>query len=433
MIPSCCTMRKISRRTTENVLLYLLFVILYGFYLGSVPEKLELFEAWVDMYLPILDKDWASMKVDILSMKPNDSNQSINAPLWLLLIKLSFAVFGKTVFAYRLPDVLLTALAPVCMAEIVRRFFRADLALWSGLLVGAHQHVIAFARTGGYIGPTLTLELGIILFGMSVAFERRRKSWLPLAICLALVPFFYSTVRYLCFLGVLPIVWKFVSSKEFRRSNLLPILATGCMIVFLGLALTRGGNLDEALVFISARGEQFLITDKTVKDGFEAQTINPEHRLSGLLGTMIPERLEQLRIFYSGGKRFFLHRFFYTRGLEWNSLSSAFIALLFAGAVRCLWYARKQVQYLLFPIWSLFIWMPLLVTTGITPNRMLLGIPSDMFMILLGLCIPFDVVSTALPEKLRWVPRALMWGLILFCVSYSFISYFQDYIQFPTA
>jgi hypothetical protein len=434
MISSCCNLRNLSRRAIENIALYVFFVVGYSLWLNSVPDKLELFESWIDSYISLLERGWRLMQEELFSMKPNDSNQSVNAPFWYLSVKASFLVFGKTLFGYRIPGVLLTALAPVCMAEIVRRFFRPDLALWSGLLVGGHQHVIGFGRTGGYIGPTLTLELAIALFGFSVAFEGKKRSWWPLALCLALVPFFYSTVRYLCFIGLLPIFWKMVFSRDFRKANLLPLGATVAMALGVGLALTQGGKLEQALVFISARGEQFLITDKTVSEGFEAETINPQHRLSALLTTMIPERLEQLEVFYSGGRRFYLHRFFYERSFtDWGMLRPIFLVLLALGALRCCVYAVKQQRYLIFPFWSIFCWIPLLVTTGITPNRMLLGVPSDMFMILLGFCAPLDALSSVLPEKLRWTPRIIMWICVLVFTYYSLFTYYYDYVRFPNA
>ena len=196
MIPAIFKFSSLSRRAIQNICLYLGFVIVYSLWLNSVPEKFELFENWVDFYLPMLDRDWKFLRYEFLSMRPNDSNQSINSPFWLYIIQASLSIFGKSLFAYRLPDVLLTAFTPVLVAEIVRRFFRADLALPAAILVGAHQSVMGFARTGGYIGPTLSLSLAIILFGFSVAFENNKRAWRPLALTLFLVPFFYSTVRY---------------------------------------------------------------------------------------------------------------------------------------------------------------------------------------------------------------------------------------------
>jgi hypothetical protein len=407
-------------------------VSVYLLWINSVPNRLELFESWVDFYLPQIKLTWSYFQNEILSMKPNDSNQSVNAPFWFLLIQTSFAIFGQELFAYRLPDVLVTALAPVLMAEIVRRFFRADLAFLAGLAVGAHQHVIGFGRTGGYIGPTLTLLLATVLFGFSVAFEKNRKAWIPLAFTLFLMPFFYSTIRYFCLIGLFGIGWKFLLSKEFRRANVLPLCATVFMLLGLGTLLTKGAQLSQALVFISARGEQFLITDQTVIEGFESEKIKQEHRLSSLVSQMIPQRLSELQTFYFGGRRFFNHRYFAQRtNLDWRVLKPYLLTLLALGALSCLAHARARQRYLILPVWSVLSWLPLLVTTGITPNRMLLGVPADMLMILLGACVPLDLIARVMPDRIRWIPKLPLWVAVGFFSFHSVWCYFFDYIRFP--
>jgi len=426
------TITSLSRRTIENTALYLIFVTVYLLWINAVPNRLELFESWVDFYLPQIKPTWSYFQSEVLSMKPNDSNQSVNAPFWFLFIQTSFAMFGKELFAYRLPDVLLTALAPVFMAEIVRRFFRADLAFLAGLAVGAHQHVIGFGRTGGYIGPTLTLLLATVLFGFSVAFENNKKSWIPLAFTLFLMPFFYSTIRYFCLIGLLGIGWKFLRSKAFRRANLIPLCATVFMLLALGVALTKGAKLSQALVFISARGEQFLITDQTVVEGFESEKIKQEHRLSSLLSQMIPQRLSELQHFYFGGRRFFNHRYFAERiNTGWNELKPYLFTFMGLGAMACLVHARKRQRYLILIAWSVLSWLPLLVTTGITPNRMLLGVPADMLIILLGACVPLDLINRFVPDKFHWIPKLPLWAAVVYFSFQSIWAYFYDYVKFP--
>jgi hypothetical protein len=432
MIRSLFRFSSLSRRAIENLTLYILFVSVYLLWINTVPNKLELFEGWVDFYMPQIKATWNYFRYEILSIKPNDSNQSVNAPFWALLLQISFSLFGKALFAYRLPDVLLTALAPVLMAEIVRRFFRADLAFLAGLAVGAHQHVVAFARTGGYIGPTLTLLLATVLFGFSVVFEKNKRAWLPLALTLFLMPFFYSTIRYLCFVGLIGIGWNFVASKEFRKANLLPACLTGAMLVVLGFALTYGGRLDQALIFISARGEQFLITDQTVVEGFESEKIKAEHRLSSLLSTMIPQRLSDLGVFYYGGRRFFSHRYFVDHTIPgWFVMRPYLFTFYALGILSCVVHAWRRQRYLILPFWSILAFLPLLVTTGITPNRLLLGVPADMLMILLGMCVPLDLIARYLPEKARWISRVPLWVVVALFSYHSVFTYFHDYIKYP--
>jgi len=432
MISSLIRFKSLSRRTIENTALYIIFVCVYLLWANSVPNKLELFEEWVNFYLPQMKPTWNYFRYEVLSMKPNDSNQSVNAPFWLLLIKSSLALFGQALFAYRLPAILITALAPVFMAEIVRRFFRADLAFLAGLMVGAHQHVISFARTGGYIGPTLTLFLAIVLYAFSVAYENNKRSWIPLALCLLIMPFFYSTIRYFCLIGLIGIGWKFALEKEFRRVHLVPLCVTLALVGALGYLLTLGGRLDQALIFISARGEQFLITDQTVSQGFESEQIKVEHRLSSLVSTMVPQRLSELSVFYSGGRRFFNHRYFIDHNeTGWHVMRPYLFTLFGLGILSCLVNSFKRQRYLLIPLWSIWAWVPLLVTTGVTQNRMLLGVPSDILFILLGACVPIDLLGRCLPEKLRWIPKIPLW-IAVFAFSYhSIFTYYFDYLKYP--
>lgn len=418
-----------SRRTFENIALYLIFVAVYCFQLNTLPPKLELFEAWVDAYLPILDKPWGPMMREFITFQSNDSNQTINAPLWLMLVKGSLSIFGNSIFAYRLPSVLLTALAPVLTAEIVRRFFRKDLALWVGILVGAHQHVIGFARTGGYIGPTLSLLLAVILSACVVAFEGRRKAWIPLVICLAISPFFYATIRYLALIGVAIVGLKFLSSREFRKQNIVP---ASCAVVFLAMFGFILSLREGPLMYISARGEQFLLTDKTLAGGTEAAALPPKFQVKGVLTEMAPERLLNLYEFYVRGRRFFNHRHQMMHFDSAYVFMQPWLILLFVlGIGRCLLEGFSQPRYFLPVAWSIFTFLPLLVTTGITPNRMLLGIPADTLMIVLALFIPVDLATRFFPGRWIAVPRALLCGLVLWFSYHSVNVYFADYINYP--
>jgi 4-amino-4-deoxy-L-arabinose transferase-like glycosyltransferase len=421
-----------SRRAFENIALYLIFVAVYCFQLDILPPKPELFEAWVDLYLPLLDKPWDQMMKEFITIRPNDSNQSVNAPVWLIIIKISLSIFGNSLFAYRLPGVLLTALAPVLTAELVRRFLRKDLALWAGILVGAHQHVIGFARTGGYIGPTLSLLLGIILSASILAFEGRRKAWIPLVLCLAISPFFYATIRYLGMIGAAIVGIKFLTSREFRKHNTIPAACTVVFFAIVAFFLTERANKEVAMMYISARGEQFLLTDKTLAGGNQAASLPPQFQVKGVLTEMVPERMLNVYDFYIRGKRFFNHRhqqMHYDR--EWRAMQPWLLSLFLLGVARCIFQGISNQRYLIPLGWSILAFLPLLVTTGISPNRMLLGIPADMFMMVLALFIPIDLATRFLPGRWIVVPRAIACGLVLWFSYHSVSVYFADYINYP--
>lgn len=421
-----------SRRAIENLILYLAFAVIYWCGINSIPPKLELFEAWVDFYLPYLDYPWDRMMKEFISIRPNDSNQSVNAPIWLLLIKGSRAIFGDGLFGSRLPCALLSALTPVLMAELMRRFFRADLALIMAIAVGANQHTISFGRTGGYIGPTLSLLLCIYWLCSIIAFENKRWPWIPLILSLIVATFFYSPIRYYEFIPLGMIAYKFVRSREFRKLHIMPIAISAVVLAGVAYALTEGGKKYVALMYISGRGEQFLLTDDTLvsKEKYEAL---PENRKMGfVLTNMVPEKVGELKTFYGNGKRFFNYRYLHVHHEQnWLPMRPWLLGIFFLGIASCLISAIRQQRYLTFIAWSLWAWIPLLVTTGITVNRMLLGVPADTVFLILGLFAPADLMARYVSKKWAMIPRFVAYAIILWFCYHSLTSYFADYINHP--
>ena len=421
-----------SRRAIENTLLYLFFVVIYCIGLGSIPAKLELFEGWVDFYLPYLDYPWDRMMKEFISIRPNDSNQSVNAPIWLLLIKGSRALFGDGLVGTRVPAVLLSALAPVLMADWMRRFFRPDLALLAGIVVGAQQHVISFGRTGGYIGPTLSLLLFIFWLSSIMVFENKRWPWIPLVASLVVASFFYSPIRYYELVAIGMIGYKFIRSSDFRRIHWRPAVVSLIVLAGVGYALSEGGKKYVALMYISGRGEQFLLTDDTLVSREKYEALPEDRKMGAVLTTMVPERLGELRTFYANGKRFFNARHQHIHSdTVWLPLRPWILGIFFLGVAGCAVAAIKQQRYLIFLAWSILAWLPLLVTTGITVNRMFLGVPADIVLLLIGLFLPADLTARYISRKWAILPRLGAIALALWFSYHSLMTYFADYINFP--
>lgn len=422
----------LSRRLLENLFLYVFFVGLYSVSLRSLPPRLELFEEWVNFYLPVFDKSLSEQLREFVSIRSNDSNQTVNAPIWLGLVYIFRLITGDIIIGTRLPSILLSGLAPVLLAEFIRRFYRKDLAFLSGLALGFQQSFMTFARTGGYIGPTLTLFLGVLLLTGLIAFENNRKVWIPLVLMLAIAPFFYSTIRYYELLGLGLIGYRFVSSADFRKANALPMIISFVILLGVAFALTEGGKRHVAMRYISGRGEQFLLTDSMVMKQGGIDTVEVAEEMQGVLTTLVPRRLGELSVFYQNGKRFFNHRLWQRHWDVWESFRPWFLGLLFIGAVRCAYYSFSKRRYLLPLVWSTWAWVPLLVTTGITPNRMLLGLPSDLFMMVLGLVAPLDFASRFI--KNGRLNKLLFFGALV-CICYvGYVTtslYYQDYVNYP--
>lgn len=423
---------RVSRATIENVLLFLFCACLYCFKLDSVPPNLEQFEVWVNNYLPTLSKPWEQMYRDFAQVGHNDSNCSVNAPIWLLLVKGSLSVFGTSPLGYRLPCALLTACAPVFMAEFVRRYFVRSLGLPVGLLLATQQHVMWFGRTGGYIGPTLALfTLCLLLAGM-ISFENKRRPWIWLTLCVIALPYFYSTIRYYFAIPLAMLTYRFLASRNFRRHQLAPLLASVICIAVSLIPLTEQGIKSAIFFFISGRGEQLLVTERTINEGFEAESLPAQYRLSGMLRENIPQRLADLEGLYTRGNRFFhpRHQFLHTESI-WLPLKPWLLGCLALGALYSLLRSLRLKRFIIPLCWSIWAWIPLLFTTGVSPNRLFLGVPADVFFVVLGVYAPLELAKRFLPTPIVKTLAVIAWMGLGFACYYSASSYFVDYQLAP--
>ena len=168
----------VTQRAAENLGIFIFALVLHTYAIGSVPPTRHIFEWWVEGIFPVLDKSWHEISLEFVRFHHNDSNANVNSPPWILLVALTRKLFDNPLLGYRIPSTFFSAVAPVLLAEIVRRFYRRDMALFAGLLLATTQNLMHFGRIGGYIAPTTTLLLGLMLCTMSIVWERNRKAWL---------------------------------------------------------------------------------------------------------------------------------------------------------------------------------------------------------------------------------------------------------------
>ena len=410
----------ISQRAAENIAILVFTLVLHLYAIGTIPPFLHIFEYWVDSLIPILGKDWGTIANEFLRFHHNDSNANVNSPPWVLLIALSQKIFSDPLLAHRVPSVIITALNPVILAEIVRRFYRKDLALFAGLLLATNQNLIHFGRIAGYIGPTTTLLSAMMLCTMSIVWEQKRKAWVPLVLMLCLVPFMYSTVRYMALMVAGLIGWTFVTSKEFRRKQLLPMLISLGVLFAALLPFSQGGVVSTVLTLFAARGEQVLISDRVVLGSGAQSDLGFGSRVIGVLKAKIPEKGAFVIPHYTTGKRFFhWHYQEYKHDFHW------YLALVFGvGLLRAVVQSFWQPRYLVMVGWSVWTWFPLLFTTGLTVNRMLNGLPADMFLVTLGGAVGLDVLKLFVAPRLRWVLYALTAAMVGYVMWFSVNTYF---------
>jgi hypothetical protein len=405
------------RPRLENVLLFLLTTCLYLYGLGSVVPELNAFETWVGLRMPSLDLSWAEQRELFLQIDSNDAMAATNAPQWLLAVRASIFAFGDNPFAHRLPSALISAFSPLLLASIVRRFYRADIAFFVGLLFASSTYQIGFARNAGYVAATVTLLLLMIYLALIITIENRRRPWSLLALAFVLLPFMYAPIRYLWMLIVPPLAAAFVRRQDFRARQWWCLLAF-VLAVALAYRPLVGGSVSEASIrFFSARGEQFLYTRRTV-DKLAApndESAGVLDALEPLLFESLPARLTELADYSFQAK--YRHKFF---GPHCGTPIErhAWLVLFWVGFARTVVLGRRRRRYLLFPAWSCWTWIPLLVTTGLTPVRLLIGLPADTFLVGLGAASAVDVLPERWksgPGRLLYLPFAalILWGCSL--------------------
>lgn len=416
---------RISQRALENTLLLVFGLALYTYSLGTIPPTLHLFEAWVDMQFHFLSEGWAEFWKEYSQFGANDTNAAVRSPLWLGLIALSSKIFSDPILAHRIPSVVITAITPVLMAEMTRRFFRKDMALFVGLACLGSQHFMFLGRIAGYVAPTTTLLVFIMLCAMRVAWEGDRKAWIPLVLSFMIMPMMYSTIRYMSLMALLIIGLQFIRSSSFRRRHLAPMLVSVVVVLsYMGL-FAREGAVLTTVNFFRARGEQHLLTQEMIQGTDPKLQGSLIHRMSEIVLTTGAENLEKIVPNYWSGQRFFD---WYYQGIYY-SLHKWMTAFFLLGFVVAAARSFREPRYSVMLMWSLLGWIPLLFTTGLTNNRMLNGLPADLFLIIVGLMVPYDLACRLVGNRLKAIPYTLVLGLLVYYVSFSTYRMIVDCIQ----
>jgi hypothetical protein len=314
----------------------------------------------------------------------------------------------------------------VLLAEITRRFYRKDMALFVGLAAVGSQHFMFLGRIGGYVAPTTTLLLFIMLSAMSVAWENSRKAWLPLVIGFMIMPMMYSTIRYMSLMALLIIGLEFLRSSQFRRRHIIPLIVSVTILGGYMSIFVRDSLLITSVNFFRARGEQHLLTEEMIRAAKQDAQISLIDRMTEVITTKGSENIKRVvPLYWNDGQRFFdwYYPWLY---YSMHKVITAFFLLGFAVAsVK----SFSSPRYALWPLWSLLGWVPLLVTTGLTNNRMLNGLPADLFLATLGLMVPYDLISRLVGPRFRAIPRVTLIAAFAYYIYFSFERLIIDCLQ----
>lgn len=115
----------------------------------------------------------------------------VNAP-WLILEALAIKLYGITIFALRLPALLLVVASILTMMLAIRAIYRPSLAMMGGLLMACSAFTISLGRAGTPAVMTVLLLALAILFGYYVV-NTKQKAAPAIGLALDLVALSYMS------------------------------------------------------------------------------------------------------------------------------------------------------------------------------------------------------------------------------------------------
>ena len=115
----------------------------------------------------------------------------VNAP-WLIPEALAIKLYGMTIFALRLPALLLVVASILTMMLAIRVIYRPSLAMMGGLLMACSAFTISLGRAGTPAVMTVLLLALAILFGYYVV-NAKRKAAPAIGLALDLVALSYMS------------------------------------------------------------------------------------------------------------------------------------------------------------------------------------------------------------------------------------------------
>jgi hypothetical protein len=250
---------------------------------------------------------------------------------------------------------------------------------------------------------------------MSVAWENNRRAWIPLVLSFMIMPMMYSTIRYMSLMAPLIIGVQFLKSPSFRKHQLMPLIVSSVVLLSYMSLFAREGAVLTAVNFFRARGEQHLLTQEMIQGTDPKLQGSLIHRMSEIVFTTGEENLKKIVPNYWNGQRFFdwYYQNIYFSIHKW--MTSFFLLGFGVAAIR----SFKEARYRIIILWSLLAWVPLLFTTGLTNNRMLNGLPADLFLMVLGLMVPYDLIVRVVGERSRAIPYILTLGVLVYYICFS--------------
>ena len=176
----------------------------------------------------------------------------VNAP-WLILEALAIKLYGMTIFALRLPALLLVVASILTMMLAIRAIYRPSLAMMGGLLMACSAFTISLGRAGTpAVMTVLLLTLAILLGYYVVNAKQKVAPAVGLALDLIALSYMSGGLYIVVALAVVALLHPKSRYTIRRHKKLLAGIAVAYLILLLApmLLISRGRTTLASLLVI---------------------------------------------------------------------------------------------------------------------------------------------------------------------------------------
>lgn len=193
----------------------------------------------------------------------------VNAP-WLILEALAIKLYGMTIFALRLPALLLVVASILTMMLAIRAIYRPSLAMMGGLLMACSAFTISLGRAGTpAVMTVLLLTLAILLGYYVVNAKQKVAPAVGLALDLVALSYMSGGLYIVVALAVVALLHPKSRYTIKRHKKLLAGIAVAYLILLLAPILLIGRGRT-TLASLLAIGTPSLANLRQLADSYVA-------------------------------------------------------------------------------------------------------------------------------------------------------------------
>jgi hypothetical protein len=371
---------------------------------------------------------WGASELTLGILAPTDGlmTDSGQGPLLGLPLTVSILLNGFTLEAFRLPAMLLSAMAPPLLWLCGRRMVGPAPALLAALMLSVSPAFLFYGRTATLVGVSLVPLLITVLALVRVLDALPDDGWRwsregVLVASMLLGLFSYAPVRLLWPMTVVVLGVAAIITPARRRVLLLSSL--GCLIVVPAAVMTQESvampepdPVSAALGYFHARGEQITAMSEDpyaagqyVRD--VAAGAVEDSVLAAATGLVIQNAGDLVRLLRDADTRPVVTDYWNESGRFWPWF---YLPLAVIGAIAALVHAlrwRNRLLARLLPLLlALGLALPLILTSRVHVGRLLPALPFALLLAALGVA----VIATRLIRMMNRVSVAVQPSLVGF-------------------